>query len=568
MESMTLNIYRVLDEYLEVDINDKIENKLNDGKIKYTKNEIKNYKIGIDDYNFYFYFGFRENPNSRIAWYEKLKELFPLEDKEKTVTAAYGVLLIEGNINKISEKDGKIIKDKKIKYVITFGYGNNTVSKFIDFNYGLEMASRMAKADSINTQSSKFFSLNKNKSLVIYNSANFNTQVGEAVDYLTAEIEEYQNRSSVNQLLELINKEAVFSTYIRVALNKEFSFENIVKILKNLDNIYNTYKERIAIPKLSYLTSKDRLIIEKLDKKMSEEALNDEENTKISIGTYTKINGDIKIINDIDSFTLSVGRRKQTYNELNVNNIKDFMKNNNIQNIKDVKVTTEHLQKEELYKYLDYTTQLEDNNEYFCLSNGRWTKFNKEYIEKVEEEIKRRICPITEYLDEYNLEDLQKLREKYSEKIINKKYVNTDENNKKLYEERVYNFYIADKMHGEVFDRKTVNTIEVSDIYTKDTHELIHAKIGEPGKFIECINQSIYGARHFVHNKKEVIEKLENKIENVKTITMLFVITNKDVWKNKEINRFKSLRFKLNLLEWANDVEELNFNKRIIIAKK
>lgn len=569
MNTIMLSIFKVAEDYLNVDIKNIIRNRMDEKKIENKKMSENTVKIGIDEMCFTFFFGYRKNLNGKISWYEKLQEMFQLEDEKKMSTSTYGVLVIEGNLNKVNQENGKLELDKKIKYIITFGYGNNLVTDIVDYNFGLEMASTMAKTDSINTQSSKFFSLNKSKSLIIYNNANFSTQVGEAVDYLTAEIEEYPKRSSVTQLLKIIDKNVVFSTYVKVGLNEDFTLENIAKILKNLDNIENTYEPRFSIPKLSYITQKNSKLIEKLDNKLLNDIKSEnEENTSFSIGTYTNINGNIKIIDDMGQIILSHGRKKEIYDELNVMNVKNFIKNNNITNIKNIKVTSEYLEKEDLYRYIDYTTQLEKNNEYFCLSNGRWTKFNKEYIKKVEEEIKTKVCKITEYSDEYILKDLQELRKKYSKKIIGKNYDESDEMNRQLYEERVYNFYIADKVNGTVLDRKTVDTIEISDIYINNMHELIHTKIGEPGKFIECINQSLIGARHFIHNQKEVIKKLENKTEKVETITLLLVVTNDEVWKNKDISRFKSLRFKLNLLEWINGVEELNFKPRIIITKK
>ena len=139
----------------------------------------------------------RNNITKGQIWCVYDKDSFPASDFN-------GVVRRAEQLNKVNQENGKIELDRKIKYIITFGYGNNIVSDIVDLNYGLEMASMMAKIDSINTQSSKFFSLNKSKSLIIYNNANFNTQVGEAVDYLTAEIEEYSHRSSVKNLLQLI----------------------------------------------------------------------------------------------------------------------------------------------------------------------------------------------------------------------------------------------------------------------------------------------------------------------------------------------------------------------------
>ena len=56
-----------------------------------------------------------------------------------------------------------------------------------------------------------------------------------------------------------------FSSNISVILKEEFNTENLISIIRNIDNIYNTYKERVKIPKLHYLKpGKDKETIENL----------------------------------------------------------------------------------------------------------------------------------------------------------------------------------------------------------------------------------------------------------------------------------------------------------------
>lgn len=223
--------------------------------------------------------------------------MFELEDIKNTISS-YGILIIEGNLSQFDKKEQKITTTETILYAITFGSRFHTINQIMDFNFGLEMASNMAKVDSINMQSSKFFSITKNKSLVIYNNASFTTQVGEAVDYITAEVEEYPGRKSIQQLLELVNAELDFSTHIKIPLKKDLNFENMIKIIKNLNNIYRTYKEeRIAIPKLAYLGSKDNDIIRRLNEKLHNDVLSENENSSISIGMYVNRSGKMEIQN-------------------------------------------------------------------------------------------------------------------------------------------------------------------------------------------------------------------------------------------------------------------------------
>ena len=578
MNDMPITIFKICDKYTEEQCIEKIKSKLSELKLSINKLYTKEYKFGIDSVKFNFFFASREKENGQLNWYENFKNLFELPNFSKIGCSSYGILLINFQINKINETSGKIENDRNSKYAITFGYGNNAINDIIDYNFGLEMASKIAKQDSINTQSSKFFSLTKNKSLVIYNSSNFTTQFGEAVDYLTAEIEEEENRTAVKQLLELIEKNVSFSTYVKTSMKKQLSFENLCKIIKNLDKIYYEYKgEKFTIPRLKYLGSKDKELIDKLNQKLSEELLKDKENINISIGMYVNNNGTIRMLENETSYILSFNRMKKEYSELTLKNIKDFMEEFSIAEIKSIKVTTENLTRDELYKYIDYTVNFDNSNEFFCLSNGKWTKFNREYIKKINREIEDKINKIIEFNNDFSFDenDLNNWRNIYSEEIAEKKYDYSDSmfrldfETAKLYNERVYNYYLRDKLNAKLMDRKISESIEVSDIYNEKYKELIHVKIGGPGKFIECIDQSEKGMQYYSYSdKNKMYKNLKTKIGEIETITLLLIIENNTVWKKENINLFQSLRFKINLIEWYNSVLEMKYKPKIIIGKR
>ena len=56
-------------------------------------------------------------------------------------------------------------------------------------------------------------------------------------------------------------------------------------------------------------------------------------------------------------------------------------------------------------------------------------------------------------------------------------------------------------------------------------------------------------------------------ITDVEGVTLLLITDNKNVIKNKNINKFKSVRFKLNLIDWQRQVEEYGKKANIIIAE-
>ena len=570
MQTCSLNVFKLKDDNTIDFINESIINKLADNDIYYNKSE-KTISNSWATYNFYFYFGIKENNNCSIDWYEKVRREFnDLSDETKNVCSTYGVLIIDAEIRKANTETRKIEFDRNVKYAITFGHGSSLIMDLCDYNYGLEMAGRMANEASIKTQSSKYYSSSKNKSLTLYNNANFFTEVGEAIDILTAEIVEQSKHTSVINLLKYINKDVMFSIYLKLSLIVDFSLENIIEIIQSLDYIRNNYKEDVLmIPKLSKLSpTKDFVLIEKLNEKLKQEAL--KENISLSFGMYKNIDGKIFVLSEIEQVTISCGRKKEVYNELNVDNVLDFMNKNSINDITTLKIQIGEGNVKKIEYYLDYTVQIDDDNTYYCLEDGKWAKFNKIYVDKVEREIKTKIKGITDFKKEYKIGDLEKLRKKYSSELIGENYDGSDSMKNKLYKERVYNCHLSHILNGELLDRNTKDTdgIEIADIYTRDTHELIHVKIGNPGVFIECINQSVNGAHYYKHHTKKVKKVFDDKIGEVDTITMLLVTDNSKVLKSKDISKFNSLRFKINLLQWFKQVDELNLKKRIIIVPK
>lgn len=555
MENLQLNIFKIKDENNIDEIEMIIKEQMKNKRTKRIFN--KDIELNGVRYNFDFFFYMTSNENKKIDWYEKIKDIFKIEDDiAKDIYSGYGILLIYND---------------NIKYVVSFGRAMYLLDKYIDWNFGLEMASKMLDRNAINAQSSKYFSLSKNKSLVVYNNGSFNTEVGESVDLITANITEIGNHSRINDLNNYINNRVAFSSCVKTIVKlEEIKFSDLVTIISDIDIIYRKYPERITIPKLVFLKNDD-IMLEKLKEKVNKEILKEDDNTNISLCLYTVLDSEITLLEDIEKYELYYSRCSQEYDNLSIEDIRDFMNKYMITDIEKINLRINYMDRDriiKLYKLLDYTTEIEGDRNFYCLYNGRWAKFNQNYVDKIKNEIIE-INKRIEYEPKYDLdlkENEETIQKDYKDMLT---YLNSpdltlnEDTREKLYREFVYNYNLSKKINGTLLDRKQFNGIEICDIYANN--ELIHTKIGAPGEFNECINQSIIGMETWNTNKEEIKNKLN--IKNVDTVTLLLITQNQKVLKSRDVNEFSSLRFKLNLIEWYSKVDLIGKKSRVIIAK-
>lgn len=556
MVNLELNIFKIKDDAEIEEIISKIEeNQENKFESRYLEKDVQ---LNNKKYSLKFFFYINKNSGATIDWYTEISSLFQNQEViQKSVYSGYGILLIYCD---------------NFKYMFTFGRATYLLSKYIDWDFGLEMAAKMLDKNSINAQSSKFFATSKNKSLIVYNKGRFNPEAGESFDLINATISEAENHSTIRELDNYISSKVGFSSGLKIVVSmEEITIKDIVNIIILINRIYRKYENRLNIPKLLFIKSTDEIVV-RLNKKLNEDIIKDNENINISLNMYAIIDSEITLLDNITKYKLICNRNNREYNVLDINNIKEFMLENKISNIEDVKLKifyNDMSRNLNILKVIDYTTELENEDAYFCLYDGRWAKFNIDYVEQVDnniEEINREIVHFDSKYD-LSLKQLEEIKEKEGEELLNIiSSINTEVNPEtleKLYREFVYNYKVAKEESGKLLDRKRYKDIEVCDIYNKS--ELIHTKIGSPGDYNECINQSINGFEIWNLNKREVEENLG--IEDVKTVTLLLITNNKKVLKNRNIKEFKSLRFKLNLIDWQRQINEYGKNAKVIIGE-
>ena len=487
-------------------------------------------------------------------WETKLTEEFGIEiDIAKKIISSYGAMLVSF--------DGK-------NYILSFGKANGKIVKVANLDFGLDMASKMLTDETIKVQSSKFFGLDKNKSIVEFSKNLFLGTIGETFDGLVGDMEEYPGRSSINNISEYIHKNAEFTTSVFLDIKDEyFQIEYLCKLIFNLDNIFYNYNQRVKIPRLKRVKKTEVELLQKLNNELNTALLNEDfEDENMIISFYKIENSKFIFSRNIVGYELLFKRYNKTFERLTLKDVVDFMKEYNIDDISKVKVRqiesdgTKNDKTTPVSDLLEYTVKIDDEK-YYTLSLGVWNEYNEKFIEIIDENIEqlKKLAKV-EYREEYNYNSSEITR------CINE---NIDEFNniiKRPYPEIKYNFWFSKCKNTILCDRASVQSIEVCDLYNEELG-LIHVKMGSTKNFMECIDQSENGVKYYNSNTTRAKTRLG--IGDTNIATLLLLTENRNVIESGgDISKFKSLRFKLNLLEWFEKLKKNRFEGRIIIAQK
>lgn len=558
MGNYKLNIFKVQDAFSYdetiLEVNAAIQNRTRSMCVE------KEIQIGENVFKLAYVYALDENPISEVFWKRKLDNIFEInENNEREMHNAYS------NYGYI------IVGVQGETYIITFGRAHNTVGKLLDLDFGLELAARMINKKEIGLLSSKFFALAKNKSIVEYDNTTFSASIGESIDYIVASIEENHPRTSVKRIIEITDDSAEFNINIKLNIEEEnFSLNNLCILIYHINNVLHTYETKINIPKLTLVKPKERELIQRLDNKLTETILSKEESDgKVGVSFFRQKDSNIEILENCSGFVLYRNRSSsEPMAKISLEDIKNFMLQEEIDDINKVKVRYNFpngfQENEEAKSIIDCTIHLENDDNYYCLNEGKWSKYNKEYLKIIEDNLNEIKEECVFYKPEFDcrLSEINQFAEENEEDI--KSSYNTEEL-ENVYKEYRYNYMLSKEKNYLLCDRKnTANKIEVCDLYI-DNKELAHVKIGSTQSFCKCMDQSIDGINEYKNNKRDVREKLG--INKVEIISLILITDNQTVLREQDISKYESLSFKIKLINWYKYVVENKFIPKIIIAK-
>lgn len=369
-------------------------------------------------------------------------------------------------------------------YVVSYGNAHFYLTNYCDYNFGIKIAERIIKLDSVKAQQNVSHGGKMSKMHVDYIS-------GSILSYRGGEIPTYIRGESVN--------EETWGKYINCATSAQFKWEEapleIGRKMKKIDEVLaNDAIE--SIPRLIALDSnRDEEKIRELNNKLAHSIDEYEDHAKtdsyVNVPSFYLVGTKI-IQNDILRFRLICNRVKKEYEgEISIESIQSYLIETQINvydDIENIKLSVEYSNDswtpyKPISEYLEFIT---DDN--FCLRNGKWCLFNSAYISQVLRDVNK--IDFENHSDDpwtLNYSDLLAFAK--TEGI----YIDRDKQPYETY----YNHKLNKKLKGKMIHPKTIPIdenedkrykYEVCDL-EKDGH-MYFVKIGQPSNFAYAVDQA------------------------------------------------------------------------------
>ncbi|HBH13118.1 MAG TPA: hypothetical protein DDX29_08400 [Clostridiales bacterium] len=455
--------------------------------------------------NFQFKFYFSKNPDEVDIWWIENYRSF-LEEIETPKNQIYfGILLILG---------------KDLLYGLSFGKTHFYLNQFCDTDFGLNLAQRIADKENLIIKNSKFFKSTKSKSITSYhNGSEFVYDSGESIHFLKAK--------TINP--ELWGNSASFGTSVK--FNVDIEMKNLPSFIEKIENELLT-PSKFSIPKVDIVRNEEK--IEELDKKLIQSILATERDSEIDVEEFT-VSGVNFIFTDADSYNFCVkGKRKSTerIEDLTLDNLIKFIDDKSINLEEDLNNIFVKVHKEtgrdyskSLKNFLDFI----DDEERYCLVDGKWYKFNQSYSDYLKNEVD---MINMDYEGKFDISQWTNEGSFNKDREANDEFVNCDRDLDKL---------------GKKYKIEKLDLFKGESIY--------FVKEGKPQKLAYVIDQSKLTVKVLQNNEGKI--EIDGIERNVKNIVLWIILDRKN--KINKLSEINSMIFHMKLVDWKNLVKQANY---------
>lgn len=493
-----------------------------------------------DNYSMTFYFSEKIKGND-IWWWETYQNFFNEEVAKPQNIFHFGLLLCIQ------------LDDQSQIYAVSLGKAHFYLSRFIQYDFGIDLAVRMADEHTILLKKSRYFTGTKRQDVSSYQKFQPNSyDPGESVDHLKL-------RASDKELWG--EKNIIFADSIQLEMNRDPI---------NLAQIFDQIKEClmgdevIRLPKLEAANDElsedlDKLLFISLRKRLGNVAIEEFHVYGVAI-CFNFHNYDYRL--SAKKPGGSGYYRKDIGNSLTVEHISDFLEEHeDVECVSSLSVQfksdEQGLFTKDLKELLDLPVAFE-GYQYF-LRNGDWYKFNDTFMSYLKRSLDKIVTVVKEPLEEaeYIVWKEEKQRQieageavddniTYRESYFNKKQ--RDENGYLLLDRQL-------TLIRSLEAGKKNYKVEVADLY-KDG-EIISVKISEAGPdLIYNIEQS--------KDSVELIKRGEIAFEQEFDTAALWFVFEEEV---KRITEFNSIQFLLAVESWRKLVSGLGLTPKIYVSR-
>ena len=264
-------------------------------------------------------------------------------------------------------------KDDRV-YALSYGKAHFYVRPYCDYDFGIELAKRIAQDGDTRLTAAKRFSGRQRKSIRSYsNATKLNVESGESVDYVQAAI--------LDNLADDFGSVGKFGTSAQ--LTPDISADNIGRLLTNVD-AQLTNEPRFSMPRTTLVT--DELEVARLDELLLDQLQLEVGTTEFTQNSYDLYGVDF-VFGSAGRYTIRCGRNSQDVDELTMLELKNFIAAHQISRERILSIKIVHHQDDgptyanELKRDLDFIA----DDDRVVLSAGRWMRFNQDYLAFLDE---------------------------------------------------------------------------------------------------------------------------------------------------------------------------------------
>jgi len=358
-------------------------------------------------------------------------------------------------------------------FAMTYGKAHFYVCNFCDHDFGLEMAKRIGNEKDVKQVASKRFAGRKKKEIKSFTrNTKLDSESGESVDYISSGI--------IEDKQVLFGKNSKFGSSMTVS-REDLKVDNITELL---EEVIKTLLEnpRFSIPKTEIL--KNETDIAKYEQELLSKIKQNNETITTTSDSHDMVGVDF-VFSGSEKYKFSYNRNESRgFDEITLENLRDFIKEKNIQDNDIFKISIK-IEKEDqkiyykkLKEFIEYTVDSEN----IVLQNGKWIKFNEEYVNQINdlvdsievEQTEKEFNKITTTEPEFNYlvetKEGKKKGYKINQKLIDLKYTGGDKDFSKL------------EIQGNY-------KVEAWDLQKEDT--VYAVKFGTPQKLVYVCNQAV-----------------------------------------------------------------------------
>jgi uncharacterized protein (TIGR04141 family) len=263
--------------------------------------------------------------------------------------------------------------------VLSFGKSHFYIRPYCDYDYGIELAKRIANERDIRQTASKRFNARRRKDIKSFvRDTHLDIESGESVEYLQAGI--------IDRYAERFGKSGHFGTSAQ--LSPDIVPAEIGTFLTDLEA---ALQEPALFPVARTIIISEKDEVERLDERLLDELTSPRGTTEFAHNTYDLYGVDF-IFSAAGSFELRCPNGpKLTYESLSMGDLKDYISAHTIPRNDILRIKIRHIADDSP----SYTQTLKESVDYIAddgsrvlLAGGKWMYFNQDYLDALDESLR------------------------------------------------------------------------------------------------------------------------------------------------------------------------------------